>query len=1032
VAVCASCDAENPPGFRFCGSCGAALDAEPSEARETRKTVTVVFCDVTGSTALGERLDPESLRNVMARYFEAMRGVIEHHGGTVEKFIGDAVMAVFGVPVLHEDDALRAVRAAADMCKALAELNEDLKRDFGTTLLVRIGVNTGQVVAGTEERLATGDAVNIAARLEQAAEPGEILIGPETYALVRDAVDVAALEPLAAKGKTAHLTPHRLLAVRGGAPGHARRFDVPLVGREHERRLLSDAWERVVTESSCSLFTLLGPAGVGKSRLVAEFLREADATILRGRCLSYGDGITYWPVVEVVLQLLDGRPADSEELGVESDVAARITPLLGEVAAPSTPEEIAWAVRRLFEARAAQGPLVVVFDDIHWGEPTFLDLVEHVAGLSRGAPILLLCVARPELFDVRPAWGGGLLNATTVLLEPLTPAEADELIERLLGADNIDSALRGRIRDTAGGNPLYLEEMLAMVREDDQEDVIVPPTIQALLAARLDQLDPAERGVLEHGSVEGEVFHRGAVLALSPGETAIDARLSALVRKELVRPDRATLPDDEAYRFRHLLIRDAAYDALPKAVRATLHESFARWLDDHAATLVELDEIVGYHFEQAYRYREELGPLDETARTLGEEAAERLGRGGRNALDRGDVRAAARLLGRAVTLVSVDESRRPALLAELADALYYSGRLDESVAALVEAGALARRLGDERLTALARLQELAVIGQIDPSGSAAVSLAETEAIRSTLERVGDAAGLSRAWGLAGRLRFFLGRAAAAEEAFARSLEEARRAGNADLERQAYEWWAGAKRHGPSPVQEALSFLDAVPESAWRNARLATFLAESRGSLKAMEGRFDEARKDIAYARSLADDFGLELRRGGISQHAGHVELLAGDSAAAEREFRLGYEMLGALGETGFRSTMGCLLAQTLVEQGRDEEAEQIVAEAERLTQSDDVDAQAGTKVVRALLLARQGRYDEAVELGREAVALRAASDYLDAHAGALLNLATAYQEAGRSEEARASYKEAAALYERKGNLVMAGRVGGLLAELVGT
>ncbi len=646
VPTCGSCGSDNPEGFRFCGACGALLVEEESTAHESRRTVTVVFCDVTGSTALGEQLDPESLRAVMARYFDAMRAVIERHGGTVEKFIGDAVMAVFGVPVLHEDDAVRAVRAAAGMRDALVELNGDLERDYGTTLAVRIGVNTGEVVTGTEERLATGDAVNVAARLEQAAETGEILIGPETYALVRNAVEVDRRAPLELKGKSSALTPYRLRSVARDVPGHARRFDAPLVGRERERRLLGDAWERVVTERSCSLFTLLGPAGVGKSRLAAEFLKKIDATVARGRCLSYGEGITYWPVVEVVLQLR----------GDEREVAAPIAALLGEAASPSSPEETAWAVRKLFEARAAETPLVIVFDDIHWGEATFLDLIEHIAGLSRGAPILLLCIARPELMDTRPTWAGGLLNATTVLLEPLAPDEADELIERLLGDDDLHPSLQARIRETAAGNPLFLEEMLAMLQEEGADgDVIVPPTIQALLAARLDQLAAAERGVLECGAVEGEVFHRGAVQALAPAEAEIDSRLTTLVRKELVRPDRATLPGEDAYRFRHLLIRDAAYDALPKSTRATLHESFARWLETQAGSLIELDEMVGYHFEQAYRYRTELSPIDEAARRLGELAAEHLARGGRVAADRGDVRAAESLLRRADALLPEED-----------------------------------------------------------------------------------------------------------------------------------------------------------------------------------------------------------------------------------------------------------------------------------------------------------------------------------------------------------------------------------------
>ena len=574
---CATCGAENRREARFCDSCGAALAGGP--AREQRKVVTVLFCDVSGSTALGESLDPEALRSTMARYFDVARVAIERHGGTVEKFIGDAVMAVFGVPTIREDDALRAVRAAE-------ELRERVEID------VRIGVNTGEVVTGSGDSLVTGDAVNVAARLEQAAAPGEVLIGSETYELVRGAVEVELLPPLEAKGKASPLTAYRLLALTGDA-AVARRVDAPLVGRGTERRLLADAWERACAERACSLFTILGAAGVGKSRLAAEFLEGLDATVLRGSCLSYGDGITYWPVVEVVKQLLG--ESEPPNVGVSA--------LLGRGQAAA--DEIAFAARKLFESAAAERPLIILFDDLQWGEPTFLDLVEHVAEWSRDAPILLLCLARPDLLERRAGWGGGKHNATTVLLEPLTPSETNELIDHLLEGVALEPRLRERIRSAAEGNPLFVEQMLAMV-ESSPGAVTVPATIQALISARLDQLPTAERAALERGAVEGQVFHRGAVAALAPDDRNVTANLMGLVRKELVRPSAATLPDDDAFRFRHLLIRDAAYDALPKSARAELHGRFAAWIEERAPDLVELDEILGYHLEQAAVYRAEL------------------------------------------------------------------------------------------------------------------------------------------------------------------------------------------------------------------------------------------------------------------------------------------------------------------------------------------------------------------------------------------------------------------------------------------
>ena len=553
--------------------------------------MTVLFCDLTGSTALGESTDPEALRALLARYFERMKAIVESHGGTVEKFIGDAVMAVFGVPVVHEDDALRGVRAAVEMREALPRLG----------LEGRIGVMTGEVVTGTEERLATGDAVNVAARLEQAAQPGEVLMGQPTLALVRETVETAPVEPLVLKGKAAPVAAYRLVRVlRARERRHRARF----VGRERELALIRASAERTRVDRCCELVTVVGDAGVGKSRLVAEVLASVEATVVRGRCLPYGEGITYWPVVEVLNQL--------DELPADADAAAVIRSLLGESDAATTAEEIAWAFRKTLEHAAARRPLVVVLDDIQWGEETLRDLIEHVALLSTGAAILLLCIARPELVERHPAW------PVTLRLEPLGVDDVEQLIP-----EHVSDELRERIARAAGGNPLFIEEMLAMAGEADG-DVVVPPTLQALLAARLDQLEPSERLVLERGAIEGEIFHRGAVQALAPEELHVTPRLAALVRKELIRPDRAQLAGEDGFRFRHLLIRDAAYDGLPKAMRAELHQRFASWLEEHGTELVELDELLGYHLEQACNYHAELGtPVDGETRRGGPEPPDR-------------------------------------------------------------------------------------------------------------------------------------------------------------------------------------------------------------------------------------------------------------------------------------------------------------------------------------------------------------------------------------------------------------------------
>ena len=586
-----------------------------------------------------------------------MREVVERHGGSVEKFIGDAVVAVFGVPVMHEDDALRACRAAVEMQEVFP----------GLGIEGRIGVSSGEVVTGTEERLATGDALNVAARLQQAAAPGEVLVAEATLALVGDAVDVEPIEPLLVKGKSEPVSAFRLVAAREAA---VRRHDTVFVGRERELALLEEAWRRTLAEKRCELVTILGDAGLGKSRLAAEALASIEARVVHGRCLPYGVGITYWPAVEVVRQLA-ALPSDPA-------AAAAIRSLLGVSEAGTSAEEIAWAFRKLLEEQA---PLVVLLDDIQWGEETFLDLVEHVALLSSGASILLVCLARPELLDNRPSW------PITVRLEPLGSRDADSLI-----GTGVAEGLRAKIAHAAAGNPLFIGEMLAMTGEAGDE-VAVPATLKALLAARLDRLDAAERRVLERGAVEGEVFHRGAVQALGPEEPQVTPRLAALVRRELIRPDTAQFSGEDGFRFRHLLIRDAAYDALPKATRAELHERFAGWLAQRGD---ELDEILGYHLEQAARYKQELGQPDPT---LAERAGERLAAAGRRALWRGDERAAAGLLERALVLT------RPIRLdvvleLDLAEALFRDS--PKAAAVADDAAELAQAAGDETGQALAR------------------------------------------------------------------------------------------------------------------------------------------------------------------------------------------------------------------------------------------------------------------------------------------------------------------------------------------
>jgi class 3 adenylate cyclase/tetratricopeptide (TPR) repeat protein len=1010
VAVCASCGAENREGARFCDSCGAPLaDAVP--AREVRKVVTVLFCDVTGSTALGERIDPESLRRVMSRYFETAKAVVERHGGTVEKFIGDAVMAVFGVPTVHEDDALRAVRAADELRGELDGLNEELERGYGTRLELRMGVNTGEVVTGTEERLATGDAVNVAARLEQAAQPGEVLLGDETYTLVREAVDAEPVPPLEAKGKAEPLVAHRMLSVQDDAP--ARRHDAPMIGRERQRALLDNAFANVVSERACHLFTILGVAGVGKSRLAAEFLAGLeDATVVRGRCLSYGEGISYWPVTQVVKQL------------VPDGTTGPLASILGDESTPSSPEEIAWAFRKLLESQAAERPMIVVFDDVHWGEPTFLDLVEHVADLSRDAPILLLCMTRPELLDARPAWGGGKLNTTNVLLGPLAPEDTERLIEAL--GDGVEDGLRKRILEAAGGNPLFVEEMLAMAGEGEG-DVTVPPTIQALLAARLDQLDPAERGVLERGAVEGQVFHRGAVVALAPSGTRVDGHLVALVRKDLVRPEPPLLPDDDAYRFRHLLIRDTAYEALPKATRAELHERFATWLEEHGADLVELDEILGYHLEQSYRYRAELGPLDDSAAEIADRAATRLLASGDRALERGDTSAVVGLLFRATELLPPADPRRPMAELELATALGERGELENALGMLRDLAAGSRERADVRVAERAKVQRLWLELQVGSSREMRDVLPEAEEALAELERVGDAEGAVLALRVIGVLTAWLGNNAGAQMHWRRALERADEAGDR-FTNDVLNWMLLSAWWGPMRVSEVIRLADeAVAKGSTK--RLEAYAGVVSGCAAGAAGRLDEGREKVAAGRTLLRELGWLIAWGGISAIEGEMELAAGDAQRAYDALAGAAAVLSASSETGYLATTLTLQAHAALELGRVEEATRLAEKGRALASGDDFDPHSRYSFVLARVAARRGDFDEADRLLAAAADLVEATDFV----ALKFDLASAQAEvarlAGRPAEQQEALERALTIAEEKEHAVSARRVREELAAL---
>jgi class 3 adenylate cyclase len=932
-----------------------------------RKVVTVVFCDVVGSTALGESVDPEALQGLLAGYFERMKGIVEWHEGSVEKFIGDAVMAVFGVPVAHEDDALRACRAAVEMRDALPELDVE----------GRIGVNTGEVLTGTEERLATGDAVNVAARLEQAAEPGEVLIGAETRALVGATVEVGDERLLALKGKSEPVAAYPLLRVREVAErSHGSRF----VGREQELQRLADAWDRAVAGPRCELVTLVGDPGVGKSRLVAEVLQRIEARVVRGRCLSYGEGITYWPVVEVVKQL--------SELPSDEAAASAIRSLIGESDTVAGTDELAWAFRKLLEEQA---PLIVCFDDIQWGEETFLDLVESTALLSTGAPLLLLCMARPELLDRRPGW------PATLRLEPLPEDEAYALI-----GEAVPGEVRERIVGASAGNPLFLTEMVALSAEGAGE-VEVPPTLRALLAARLDQLEAPERLVLERGSVEGELFHSGTVQALAPEETAVTPRLAALVRRNLIYPDRPQLPREDAYRFRHLLIRDAAYDALPKATRADLHRRFAEWLEEHGQSLVELGEILGYHLEQAAHYLAELGqPNPQVALAAGDHLAG----AGRRAYAREDAGAAANLIERGLALT------RPTRLdvhLELDLAQAYGGRdLQRALSICETAAEHAAAADDATGEALARV--MVTLNAAELGRAAADELeAQILALLPQLEEAEDHRGLALAWGA---LAYGVANTRGQWEQMAQASEQAIRHSRALGLHQNFAF-EGSLVLGSCPADEAVQRLDGLspefPTPIWLLCR---------AWLLAMLNRFDEAwplaREQHQKSQERGEQFG--------EWFLAEIAMLAGDHADAARRLRLLCLEMEQREQRAQLSTYAPTLGRILCVLGRFDEAEPLAIQGRELGDPQDASTQMLWRQVKALVLANRSEHEEAEHLAREAVEIADTTDGLTYQGDVRCDLADVLLAAGRAEQATVVLGEALDRYERKKNLPLARRV----------
>ena len=1020
----------------------------------TRRVVTVLFSDLVGSTALGEALEPETMRLLMGRYFSGMGAVIERHGGTVEKFIGDAIMAVFGLSQINEDDALRAVRAALEMRSTLDTLNHEFQLDLGLTIVARTGINTGVVIAGGEadgQPVVTGDAVNTAARLEQAATPGEILLGATTWALVRGAVAAEEIAGISAKGKAATVQAYRLHglhddAMARGGPAEGS----PLVGRARELRVLHDALVTATTVGGPRTLVVLGDAGVGKSRLVAEFAAQVGdrATVLRGRCLPYGDGITYWPLRGLLLRAAGIDDKDAPEVATQalealvaghpdaSILSARLASAVGLSAAPASTEEIFWAVRRTFEAIARRHPLVVIVEDLHWAEPILLDLLRHVAGAAGAVPLLLVGLARPDLLETSPAWANPAPGTTVLTVEALDGDAAGALADMVAGDLVIPPDLRDRILAAADGNPLFVEEMVRMAVDDaaarSGDGVVasgeldaalaVPPTIQALLAARLDRLPDVERTSAQRGSVVGRVFEEPAVLALSPdrSESDIVDSLGDLVRREFLSRERSELSAGAAFKFRHILIRDAAYEALPKSERAVLHERFGDWLERAAGNRIgEYQEIVGYHLAEAHRYRMELRDRSDPNVVLAARAAEHLRAAAGRARDRGDSAGAAEILDRATGLSLTNQGARAELLFESARVLLEAGRLSEARTRADEALELAIGLADRRLAAEARLLAVEVSfndgSLVDADDATGLEIA---AALADAEASGDARALAQAWSMQGGRAYMDGRFAEASTAWRHSLNDARRSGDT---RRALEQELNLlvlAVVGTTRAADGLAFGLGLLERLEGYPSLRADALRLVAPMEAMLQRFADAQAHAELSVSILQE--LDRRPDIITALADQswVMRLAGDLDGAEEVLREAFSLAVAGRDRTARSWVACRLAQVLLELDRPVEAEPFVVEAEQVPIVMNRTRVVGARA-RLLAAADDLGADDALE---RLLAMLEDVPYPNIRIDGFLDAAAVTAVRGRSNDALHYAGEALRLAEAKGNVARARQI----------
>jgi tetratricopeptide (TPR) repeat protein len=835
-------------------------------------------------------------------------------------------------------------------------------------------------------------------------------------------------------------------------------LDAPMVGRQRELQVLMEALDRAIETPGPQLVTVFAPAGTGKSRLLAELSSKAGerAVTYRGRCLSYGDGITFWPLGEVVraaANISDDDPLDQARSKLSlllgeggKDVAERIEAAIGFSEAVFPVQETFWAARRFLEIVAARKPLIIDIEDIHWAEPTFLDLLKFVVDSESDAPVVIVCSSRPDLLDNHPDWGEETPKVRTIRLEPLSADESSKVIENLLGAA-LEVRIRSRVVEAAEGNPLFVEQMLSMLIDDgalerndrgewilltDPGAITIPPGISALITARLDRLAPPERSVVERGSVMGQVFFRGGLehLLAEAVKPLIGPCLQTLTKKELIRPNDLVLAGQESFRFAHAMIRDSAYQGLLKRTRAELHEKFVDWIEAAAPERVmEYEEIRGYHLEQAYLIRSGLGPLDDQGKTLGIRGSQYLSSAGHRALARGDMPATANLFQRAAAILPPEHRERTALLVQAGEALTETGEFDKAEGAFSTALEQSVSQGDRGREFFARMELLWLnLSRGTTEGGHVAISQEVERAIPIFEQVEDHGGLALAWRLLANVHYVAARFGMAEAATRQLIEQAKLAGDELRATRVLPGLALCALYGPTPVAEGIRVCEEILEKTRGDRKAQAQAGCALAHLEAMQGHFERARELYPRSRAAFEELGWRFDAALVSLDSGPVEMLAGDLDHAEAELRRDLDSLQRMGDTGALPTTAAYLADVRYRQGFSAEAEELTEVSERAAAEDDIVTQVLWRSVRAKVLAQGGQLEEAEALGRQAVELIAQTEDVVTHTNTLVDFAEVLRATGKHDEAAMALRNALALSERKGDVVSSTRVRVLMEQ----